>query len=305
MLEEMPKPISRPKLGPLINRPRLGPANRLLAVLPPQDLLSLRAQLERVPLIDGTILGEADKSIGRVYFVESGVVSLTAAFQNGSTAEMATVGREGMVGVGSVLGTDVALGHYLVQAPGSALTMEASRFRAALHTNSPLLAVCQAYARAFLGLAVQTGACNSVHSADQRCARRLLMSHDRQDGDTFALKQDVLAKSLGVWRCTATVAAGALRSAGLIRYSRGVVTVLDRAGLEAASCECYQMIRDHFERLLPGTYQQVPACAHERPLQHAHERSHQRPLAAGSRLVQGRRSGAGLRIGLQRVSAEP
>jgi CRP-like cAMP-binding protein len=296
MLAEMPKPISWP---------RLRPVNRLLAALPPDDLLSLRAQLERVPLIDGTILGEDENSIRRVYFVESGVVSLTAAFQNGTTAEMATVGREGMVGIGSLLGTDVALGgHCLVQAPGSALTMEALRFRAVLHASPPLLAVCQAYARAFLGLAVQTAACNSVHTADQRCARRLLVIHDRHDGDTFALKQEVLAKSLGVCRCTATVAAGALRSAGLIRYSRGVVTVLDRRGLEAISCECYRTIRDHFERLLPGTYQQVPACVYERPLQHARERSHQRPCAAGLRLVQSRPSGAGLRAGLRRVSAE-
>ena len=285
MLEEMPRPITRARLASQIDRPRLGPANRLLVALPPEDLLSLRAQLERVPLIEGAVLCQDENSARRVYFVESGVVSLTAAFQNGTTAEMATVGREGMVGIGSLLGADIALGYYMVQAPGLALTMEASRFRAALHASPPLLAVCQAYARAFLGLAVQMAACNSVHSAEQRCARRLLMSHDRQDGDTFALKQEVLARSLGVWRCTATVAAGALRRAGLIRYSRGVVTVLDRRGLEAASCECYQMIRDQFARLLPGTYQEVPARGYEHPLQHTHGRSPRRPLAARLQLV--------------------
>jgi CRP-like cAMP-binding protein len=262
---------------------KFGSRNRLLAVLLPADLLSLRAHLERVPLVDGTILFEANEPVTRVYFVESGVVSLTAAFQNGTTAEMATVGGEGMVGVGSLLGSDAALGRYLVQVPGSALAVEASRFQGALRRSPALLAVCQAYARAFLGQALQTAACNSVHTVEQRCARWLLMGHDRRESDTFALKQELLAKMLGVCRPTATVAAGALQRAGLIRYRRGVLTVLYRPGLEAASCECYRVIRDHFERLLPRTYERLHERSYERPhgraYERPHERSHDRPLA--------------------------
>jgi CRP-like cAMP-binding protein len=235
-----------------------------------------------VLLVDGRILIEANEPITRVYFVEAGVVSLTAVFRNGATAEMATVGREGMVGVANLLGGDAALGRYRVQAPGSALAVEASRFQAVLRKSSALLAVCQAFARAFLAQALQTAACNSVHTVEQRCARWLLMGHDRRESDTFALKQELLAKMLGVCRPTATVAAGALQSAGLIRYSRGVLTVLDRPGLEAASCECYRVIRDQFERLLPWTYgrphERDYRRAHERAYERLPERSHARPL---------------------------
>jgi CRP-like cAMP-binding protein len=267
MLEDIAKPT---------HRAQFGPRNRLLAALLPEDLLSLRAHLERVPLADGRILFEANQPITHVYFVEAGVVSLTAAFQNGSTAEMATVGREGVVGVNTLLGNDAALGRYLVQVPGSALTIEASRFQGALWKIPALLAVCQAYARAFLGQALQTAACNSVHTVEQRCARWLLMSHDRRDSDTFALKQELLAKMLGVCRPTATVAAGDLQRAGLIRYSRGVVTVLDRPGLAAASCECYGVIRGHFERLLSRPYERPHERAYERPHERSYERPHER-----------------------------
>ena len=275
MLEGMVKPTDRVAT--------FGPRNRLLAALPREDLLSLQKHFQRVPLVDGGILFETDEPITHVYFVEAGVVSLTAAFQNGSTAEMATVGREGVVGISTLLGSDAAVGRYLVQAPGSALAVEASRFQGALRKIPALLAVCQAYARAFLGQALQTAACNSVHTVEQRCARWLLMSHDRRDGDTFALKQELLAKMLGVCRPTATVTAGALQRAGLIRYSRGVLTILDRPGLAMASCECYRTIRDNFEHLLPSTYerplhrayQRLPERSYERP----HERSYDRPLS--------------------------
>ena len=270
MLEETTKPTERATFGP---------RNRLLAGLPPEDLLGLRAQLERVPLIDGKILFEANEPITRVYFVEAGVISLTAAFKNGGTAEMATVGREGMVGVSCLFDRDAALGRYLVQAPGWAWAAEASRFRSAVRKTPSVLAACQAYARAFLGQALQTAACNSVHRVEQRCARWLLMSHDRRDGDTFALKQEQLAKMLGVCRSTATVAACGLQSAGLIRYSRGVLTVLDRAGLEAVSCECYRTIRDQLERLLPHTYERPLRPAYGRPHERAYERSHERQLS--------------------------
>ena len=176
---------------------------------------------------------------------------MVAVFADRTTVEMATVGREGLVGIGNILGGEHALARYVVPIPVLALAIEASRFRDVLRDSPELRATCNAYAQAFLGEALQTAACNSVHMVEERCARWLLMSHDRSDDDTLALTQEYLADMLGVCRSTVTLAAGALQRAGLIRYRRGAITVLDRLGLEAASCECYRIIRAQYERLLP------------------------------------------------------
>ena len=236
-------------------RASFAPRNRLLASLPPEDLLNLRAHLVRMPLVPGTVLLEPDRPIRRVYFIETGAVSIAATFRDGGTPEMATVGREGLVGVTCLLGGQTPLGRHLVQAAGSALALDAARFQGALRAMAALRVACQAYALAFLGQAFQTAACNSVHTVEERCARWLLMSHDRSDGDTFALTHEFQARTLGLCRSTVTVAARLFQRAGLIRYSRGALTVLDRPCLETASCECYRAIRDHFERLLPHTYE--------------------------------------------------
>ena len=166
---------------------------------------------------------------------------------------MATVGNEGAVGAGALLDDNTATGRYLVQLPGSALAIEPAKLRIALEESPSLRALLAAYARAFVGQVMQSVACNAVHSAEERCARWLLMTHDRSGGDTFALTQEFLAQMLGVHRPTVTIVARTLQRAGLIRYSRGSITVLDRAGLEEAACECYHLIRRRYERLLPQT----------------------------------------------------
>jgi CRP-like cAMP-binding protein len=133
--------------------------------------------------------------------------------------------------------------------------------------NSPnLRSACQAYARAFLLEALQIAACNSVHMVEERCARWLLMSHDRRDGEALSLTHEYLAEMLGVCRSTVSVAAGALQRAGLIRYRRGAIRVLDRRGLERASCECYHVIRNHYEQLFPPTDEPPLSYPCERPL---------------------------------------
>jgi len=241
------------------------PKNRLLAQLSSADLLNLRPYLKRAPLMKDKILFAADEPITRVYFIETGIVSLAAAFRNGSSSEMATIGREGVVDVSALLGASTTLGQCQVQAHGSAWALETSRFQSALRDIPALRQTCQAYAQAFVGQALQTAACNSVHPLKKRCVRWLLMSHDRSDSNTFAIKQECLAEMLGVCRSTITVTAGALQQAGLIRYSRGVITVLDRPGLEAAACECYGAIREHFERLLPDTFERPPVPGQQRP----------------------------------------
>jgi CRP-like cAMP-binding protein len=233
---------------------RLEPRNRLLMALPPEDLRRLRPHLEPVALPDRRVLFEADESLMRVYLIEAGVVSLVTVFEDGTTVEMATVGREGLVGVGTLLGGDTALGCYVVQVPGSALAMETSRFRDALRESPKLRMACEAYAQAFFAQLLQNVACNAAHSVERRCARRLLMSHDRSDGDTFALTQELLAEMLGVRRSTVTLVDRALQKAGLIEYHRGAITVLNRPGLEAAACECYRVIRERYEEFLPHTF---------------------------------------------------
>jgi CRP-like cAMP-binding protein len=203
------------------------------------------------------VLCEADAPLTQVYFVETGAVSLVAVFEDRTTAEMATVGREGLVGIGAILGGESALARYVVPMQGIALAIEVARFRSLLRDSPPLRAACVAYAQAFLRETLQIAACNSVHMVEARCARWLLTSHDRSDGDTITLTQECLAEMLGVCRSTVTLVASALQRAGLIRYRRGAITVLNFPGLEAISCECYRIIRDHYERLLPYTYRQT------------------------------------------------
>ena len=236
------------------NRATLEPKNRLLMALPPEDLEYLLPHLEPVALPHRKVLFEADEPLARVYLIESGVISLVTVFEDGTTVEMATVGREGLVGVGMLLGGDTALGCYLVQVPGSALAVEASRFRGALLKSPKLRMVCEAYAQAFFAQLLQNVACNASHTVERRCARRLLMSLDRSDGDTFALTQELLAEMLGVRRSTVTLIDRALQKAGLIQYRRGAITVLDRSGLEAAACECYRVVRERYEDLLPHAF---------------------------------------------------
>jgi CRP-like cAMP-binding protein len=221
------------------------PRNRLLAALPHDVLLSLRPHLKPVSLLRGRVLCEADEPLGRAYFVEVGAVSLVTVFEDGTTAEMATVGREGVVGIGVLLGGEQALARYVVPVAGFALAMETSRFQGALRKSPELRAACEAYAQAFAGHLLQNIACNAAHTVEQRCARWLLTCHDQAEHDTFKLTQEYLADMLGV-----RPFANLLQQAGLINYRRGAIKVLDRLGLEAAACECYRIVRDGYERSL-------------------------------------------------------
>jgi CRP-like cAMP-binding protein len=236
----------------------LKPRNRLLAALPNEVLSSLRPHLKPVSLPRGRVLCDAEEPLKRVYFVEAGVVSLVTVFEDGTTPEMATVGREGMVGIGALLGGDHALGRCVVPVPGFALAMEASQFHRALPESPEFRAACEAYAQAFVGHLLQNVACNAAHSAEQRCARWLLMCHDHAEHDTVELTQECLAEMLGVRRSTVTVVAGSLQQAGLINYRRGAIKVLDRLGLKAAACECYRIVHDGYElSLMRGQLTQV------------------------------------------------
>ena len=223
--------------------------NRLLAALPNETLSGLEPHMKTVPLRRGRVLCEVDEPLSQVYFVEHGAISLVTVFEDGTTAEMATVGREGVVGIGAVLGGERALGSYVVALSGAAMAVDVAHFRDALCETPTLRPACEAYAQAFLAHLLQNVACNAAHRVEQRCARWLLMCADQTDDGTFELTQEYLADMLGVRRSTVTVVACALQQAGLIGYRRGSITVRDRRGLEGAACECYRIVRNRYDRL--------------------------------------------------------
>jgi CRP-like cAMP-binding protein len=241
------------------------PRNRLLAALPHDALSCLRPHLKPVSLSRGRVLSEADEPLERVYFVEVGAVSLVTVFENGTTAEMATVGSEGMVGIGILLGGEHALGRYVVPVSGFAHAIEASRLRSALRVSPELRTACETYAQAFVAHLLQNVACNAAHRVEQRCARWLLMCADQTEHDTFELTQEYLAEMLGVRRSTVTVVAGTLQQSGLIHYRRGAITILDRPGLEATVCECYRIVRNGYERPLVDIFSRSRSRRGEEP----------------------------------------
>ena len=165
----------------------LRPRNRLLAALPDEALRSLWPHLRAVHLPRGRVLCEADEPLTQIYFLEAGAISLVSVFEDGTTAETATVGREGVVGIHALLGGERAFGRYVVPISGSALSVDASRFQSALRENSDLRAACETYAQAFLAHLLRNVACNAIHRVDQRCVRWLLMCDDQAKGNGFEL----------------------------------------------------------------------------------------------------------------------
>jgi CRP-like cAMP-binding protein len=225
--------------------------NRLLDGLPDADRTRLLATLHRTPLRPHELLHEPGRAIRTVYFPLSGVISLMTSLSDGRSIETATIGNEGLAGVHALLGggpldNGLAMG----QVPGEMLAMAADTLRAAVNDNGKLRALLLAYTQALFAQISQAVACNSVHEIQQRTAKWLLETHDRVPGDSFTLTQEFLAAMLGVTRPSVTVAARTLQQAGLIRYSRGQITVLDRDGLEEAACECHRATRNAYERLV-------------------------------------------------------
>jgi CRP-like cAMP-binding protein len=228
------------------------PANRLLGLLTPRDYARLRPHLHRIPLEYRKSLYRARKAADYVYFIETGVGSLVNTMANGQAAEVGTIGNEGVVGLPLLFGDNIAPTSVYVQVPGAGLRMKAKRFEKELARSASMRAVMLRYAHAFFNQVAQSAACNHFHSIQQRCARWMLMTHDRMESDQFLLTQEFLAMMLGVQRTGVSGAAGGLQQAGLIRYNRGHVTILDRSGLVRRSCECYGVSKREFDRLLGG-----------------------------------------------------
>jgi CRP-like cAMP-binding protein len=230
--------------------PAISVANRLLDALPPDDLDPLRAHLELVPLPQRQTLSTPGTPIDQVYFPQEGMVSLVQPLENGMMIEVGVIGNEGMVGTPVLLGADSSPLEAMVQIPGSALRMPATAFREEIGRRAGLLRVLLRYVQALHVQVSLTAACNGRHTVPERLARWLLTAHDRSTSDQLPLSHEFLSQMLGVRRAGVTVALGTLKAAGLIRNSHGQVQIVDRGGLEAASCECYPTVRNEYARLL-------------------------------------------------------
>ena len=227
------------------------PRNRLLELLPDLDRDWLLPFLEDVTFESGAVLVEQNSAYTHLYFPDTAVCSIVNRLPDGAIVEVGTVGREGVAGLAAFLADGVVPSETVVQVPGSARRAPASLFEGGLPDHPAFRGLLQRYAQAYIAQVSQTAACNARHSLEERCARWLLMTHDRVGGGpTFPLTQQFLAFMLGVRRAGVTEAAGRLERAGLIRNQRGRFTVLDRDGLEAASCGCYAVVRQEYERLL-------------------------------------------------------
>ncbi len=224
--------------------------NRLLAALPRSEYDRLRPGLDNLSLAWRDILHEANRPMSHVFFPLSGVVSLLLVMDDGPVLEVGTVGNEGLVGLPVFLGAERSPTRAICHIPGEALRMEAQVFQEEMRRAGPLHRMIQRAAQALLHQLALGIACRHRHSVQQRVCRWLLLTHDRVGADDFPLTQEFLAQMLGVRRPTLTAVAGVLQKAGLIRCRRGRITVLDREGLEAASCTCYRTVRKELDRLL-------------------------------------------------------
>ncbi len=225
-------------------------SNRLLGSLAAADLDPLRHHLEPVPLPHKQTLARPSMPIHHVYFPQEGMVSLVQPLENGAMIEVGMIGNEGFVGIPILLGTDSSPLEVMVQIPGSALRMQASAFRNETSRRTALMGVLLRYVQALHVQLSLTAACNGRHALTERLARWLLTAHDRSTSDQLPLSHEFLSFMLGVRRAGVTVAVGTLRAAGLIRNTHGQIHIIDRLGLEAASCECYRTVRDEYARLL-------------------------------------------------------
>jgi len=228
-----------------------GRANRFLATLPPHDFALLAPHLRTVTLERGAMLHDAAEEIERVYFPHNGMVSLVVVMQSGATIETATIGRAGVIGASTGLGEKHGVGRVIVQLPGTAAWLSAFQFHAAANGSQAIRDLIVRYNNLLLAQVQQSVACNALHTMEARLSRWLLKTHDCVDGDAIPLTQEFLGEMLGVRRTTVTIAAQLLQSAGLIRYRRGRIQIVNRPKLENLSCECYAAIRRYTDRIFP------------------------------------------------------
>ena len=225
--------------------------NRLLAALPEAELQRWLPKLELVEMPLGDVLYESGGTLSHVYFPTTAIVSLLYVMENGASAEIAVVGNEGLVGVSLFMGGESTPSRAVVQSAGQGIWLEAQLMKNEFNRAGPTLHLLLRYTQALITQMAQTAVCNRHHSVDQQLCRWLLLSLDRLEGDELVMTQELIANMLGVRREGVTEAALSLQQAGLIRYARGHITVLSRAGLEKRNCECHAVVKKEYDRLLP------------------------------------------------------
>jgi CRP-like cAMP-binding protein len=244
--------------SPMANRPaemdlpRHSPRqNHLLNALPAEDYKRIAAHLELVQLKLGDILYEPGVKLRYVYFPTTSIVSLLYVMEDGASAEIAIVGNEGILGISLFMGGETTPSRAVVQSAGYGYRLRAQLLKDEFGRFGPFLRLLLRYTQALITQMAQTAVCNRHHSVDQQLCRWLLLSLDRLASSELSMTQELIANMLGVRREGVTEAAGKLQDAGLIHYRRGRITVLDRPRLESRSCECYQVVKTEFDRLLP------------------------------------------------------
>jgi CRP-like cAMP-binding protein len=227
--------------------------NKLLAALPAADYQRILPTLTSLPLTFRLVLHKQGSKMDEVYFPGSGVCSVVSTMSDGRMVEVATIGNEGVTGLGLFLGGDTALSETFVQVPGDVCqSMPAATFRSEMERLGPLYEMVSRYSQALQVLIMQSTACNALHSVEERCSRWLLMTRDRVDSNELNLTHEFLGYMLGVRRPTVSLVLGTLDKAGLLRNGNRMITVLDPERLQATSCECYRVVKSAFDRLLPA-----------------------------------------------------
>ncbi len=225
--------------------------NELLKALPLADWLRWQPLLEPVDLPLGKVLYESGRKLGYVYFPSTAIVSLLYVMEDGASAEIAVVGREGVVGIALFMGGESTTSRAVIQSAGQGVRLKAASIKEEFHRAGKLMDLLLRYTQALITQMAQTAVCNRHHSLDQQLCRWLLLSLDRLPGNELVMTQELIANMLGVRREGVTEAALRLQKLGLIRYARGHITVLDRPALEQRTCECYGVVRNEYGRLLP------------------------------------------------------
>ncbi|WP_374674843.1 Crp/Fnr family transcriptional regulator [Ideonella sp.] len=236
-----------------MNAPSSPRQNRLLAALPAAESQRWAAHLEWTRLALGQVLYESGRPLSHVYFPTTAIVSLLYVLEDGASAEIAVVGNEGIVGVSLFMGGESTPSRAVVQSEGEGYKLSARAMKEEFNRAGPAMHLLLRYTQALITQMSQTAVCNRHHSLDQQLCRWLLLSLDRLDGTELVMTQELIANMLGVRREGVTEAALKLQKQGLIRYARGHIQVLDRPGLEARTCECYEVVRKEYARLLPGS----------------------------------------------------
>jgi CRP-like cAMP-binding protein len=226
---------------------------RRLEALPNAEWERWRPQLEMVDMPLGQVIYESGATLGHVYFPTTAIVSLLYVMESGASAEIAVVGNEGIVGVSLFMGGGSTPSRAVVQSAGRGFRLEADLMKREFDRAGPVLHLLLRYTQALITQMAQTAVCNRHHSLDQQLCRWLLLSLDRLQGDELVMTQELISNMLGVRRESVTDGAAKLQYAGLIQYNRGRITVVDRPGLEARTCECYAVVKAEYDRLLPNT----------------------------------------------------